>query len=412
MPNFLQGQNFLADYLKYNEGNECPKSYHIWSAFCVLSSVISRRVYIDQGYFRVHANLYVCLVGKQGNRKTTAKDIAYDLLRDTHPEIPVSGESMSKEAITKFMAADEQLLVFTDEKGMPVEYRPLSIFATELKYFFSINPVAMTDFLTAIYDRKKLDVITKNQGTDTIINPYVVFLACETPEWLVARLKDSVLSGGFLRRLILVNETELGIRIPFPEVTAEASAAWARVKTHLKGLTRFSGPFTWTPEAREWFSKWYVNLKIPADPILAAFYGSINDQLLKICMLITLCDYDCKKLVLTVDVLQVGLQILHNLEKTIPRLSEGIGKSELSSSVMQVLDVLDSVGGEIAEGKLHGLVFNNLPRPNDFEEVLKQLERQDKIRRANLTRGGVTKKMVLTLARSQQIAEKQQEKKV
>jgi len=35
---------------------------------------------LNHSYFNIHPNLYVCLVGRQGFRKSTAKDIARDLL--------------------------------------------------------------------------------------------------------------------------------------------------------------------------------------------------------------------------------------------------------------------------------------------------------------------------------------------
>src|SRR5882672_7575845 len=113
--------SFLADYLHRNSGNEVPRNYHIWSALTVLSSIVSRKVCINMDQFKIYPNLYVCLVGDQANRKTIAKDIAYDLLRKIAPELPVSGESMSKEAITKFMAANEQLRTFVDAEGNIVE---------------------------------------------------------------------------------------------------------------------------------------------------------------------------------------------------------------------------------------------------------------------------------------------------
>lgn len=394
--------NIIKDYLEYNKGNECPDNYHIWSLFAVLSSVVNRKVWLnmaaegEDAYFHVYANLYICLVGRQGNRKTTAKDIAYDLLRKVWPELPVSAESMSKEAITLYMSDAKQLRAFKLPDGNLVEYHPFSMFITELKNFLSINPVTMIDFLTTIYDRKFYDVKTKNKGTDTIVNPYVVMLACETPEWIVARLKESVISGGFSRRTIFVYETDERDRIPFPSVSKASKAALDRVEAHLRKLRDVSGEFQWTKEARDFYSEWYINLKFPEDPIMYGYYKSKHIQLMKIAMLIALCTG--LELVLTKEHLEVGLAFLNSIEKNMPSLSQGVGRNELAAPTARMMMHIETMGGLIAEKKLQSLMFKDM-EPREYEAVMKHLEATDQIARAPFVTGGVTRMTVFTRAK-------------
>ena len=160
--------NFIADYLVYNQGNEVPRNFHIWSALATLSAVVNRKVYIRQGYFTHRPMLYVCLIGEQGDRKSTAKDIARDILVDVFPNMPIAGSVTTREKITQYLGSDEAARTYMDEKGELIDYRPYNMYINELKNFLSVNPSGMIDFLTDIYSRDYFKVETKHVGTDVI----------------------------------------------------------------------------------------------------------------------------------------------------------------------------------------------------------------------------------------------------
>lgn len=385
--------SFLKDYLFYNSGNECPRNYHIWGAFAVLSSVISRRVYLDMQYFLVHPNIYVCLVGEQGGRKTVAKDIAYDLLRECAPEIPVSAESTSKEALTQFMAAEPQLRTYRDDKDQLVEYRPLTLFSTELKNFLSINPITMIDFLTTIYDRKFYDVKTKNKGEDSIVNPYVVFLSCETPEWIVNRLKEAVISGGFSRRMIWVYEMGYE-RIAKPQIPEGGQAAWNRVKIRLRELKNIKGKFTLSPDADAFYVKWYEGLKLPTDALMRGWYNAKHIQALKISMLLSLCESN--SLLIERAHFEAALTLLDSLEPNLVKLSSGVGRNVLAPHINKIVDILRAAPeGYIPEKKLMQIMQPNM-NVEEFYGALKYLKDTDQVREGDLTVGQVKRKVIMT----------------
>lgn len=381
--------SIIKDYLFFNEGNEAPRNYHTWVFLSVMSTLVGRKVWINRApeghkaYSMLFCNLYGCLVGSQGARKTTAKDVGYDLLREVGPDVPVSAESMSKEAITQFMAQDPQMRTFTDKNGVITEYRPMAFFVTELKNFLSINPVSMIDFLTTIYDRKFYDVITKNKGTDTIVNPYVVFLACETPEWIINRLKESIISGGFSRRCVYVYELERERRITFPGYNAEQEAALVRVKLHLKALRKVVGEFKWDPEARKFYDHWYQTLKMPDDPLMKGYYESKHDQVLKIAMLLALSE-DLVNLILKVDHIKAALIFLDSIEPNMAKLSAGAGRNELAHPTVKLLEKLEQAGGLLPEKTLARLaqadmdpreiwsVFNHLTNTEQWKKFEKE----------------------------------------
>lgn len=360
-------------------------------------------------YYKVYPNLYVCLVGDQANRKTVAKDIAYDLLRKVAPELPVSGESMSKEAITKHMSQLEQLRTYTDQEGNIIEYHPFSIFATELKNFLSINITTMLDFLTTIYDRKFYDVITKNKGTDVIVNPYVVVLACEVPQWIQNRLKDDIISGGICRRFVWVYEIDYQ-PIAFPCIPPGGLEAWDRVEATLVRLKSVAGEFQFSPKAREFYDHWYYkNFEtLPTEPFMRGYRKAKHIQMLKVAILLSLCEG--VDFILEAEHIQAADLLLQGIEPNMLKLSEGVGRNVLAGPAARIVEIILASGGMMFEKKIQMEMFREL-QPIEFFQVLEHLKKTEQVFAGEMVVQGVTKRVVMTKEYYEETKRKQQEDK-
>jgi hypothetical protein len=365
---------FLQDYLIYNSGNECSRNYHIWSALVTVAATTGRRVSCRWGYFDIHPNLYVVLVGKQGFRKSTAKDIARDMFAEACPNIPIGASVQSREDIVKFMASEACLRAYTDETGSPIEYRPIVFFVNELKNFLSIDPGKMIEFMTDIYDRKFFDASTIKHGLQKIVNPCVNFLACETPVWIIDKLKSNIISGGFARRVIYVYETTRGPRITFPTITDEAKAARERCILHLQKLPEICGEFVWTAGAREFYNKWYQGIKPPEDEVMAGYYESKHIQMLKVAMCLALMA-PVPKLELTEELLRIALVLLDEIEINMPKLSVAAGRNELAIPQQRIMELLQEAKGFMREKQLKILLGKDLT-PMEQMSLLTHLTRE------------------------------------
>lgn len=379
--------NFVSHYLQYNSGNECPRNYHIWTALVVIAATVSNRVHLYHGYFNIYPNLFVCLVGKQGSRKSTAKDIGRDLLTTTFPNHPISASIQTREDIVKFMASDECLFSFVDENNATQELRPFTLFINELKNFLSFNPGAMIEFLTDIYDRggKLFNSSTLKRGLENVQNPCVNMLACETPDWIIDKLKLQIISGGFSRRVVFVYETERGARIPFPTLPPNGPQLWTGMQEHLRKIEGIVGPFTWEQEARVFFDIWYTSLKTPEDDIMEGYYESKHIQLLKLAMLLALGEEKPHKLITTAN-LKVGIALLDTLETNMPKLSIASGRNELALPMMRVVDTLDRMGGMCPEQTWKQLLSKDF-EPREQYSVIKTMTECGTIVKANVKNG-------------------------
>lgn len=346
--------SFLSDYREFSKGSEAHPVYHTFSALVALSSIISRRVWVEMGYFKVYPNLYVVLVGPAGNRKTSAMSIAKNLIREVKG-VPFSAECVTKEKLVLDMSEQESTIEGISEAYASQRvFTPMTIMVTELSEFLGAGSIGMINFLTTIYDQDVYEHRTKNRGETIITGPFLNLLACTTPGWITTYLRSDVISGGFSRRAIFVLETGKSGRIPFPEVTPEAKQAWDRVVAYSRRLQKVHGPFVWEPKAKAFFGDWYKNLKMPTEEAVAGYYETKHMQLLKVAMSIALSE--SPSLTLKIEHLEFGLDLLKLAEENLSRVFEGMGRNELNGAASQVTDLLSKV--EPKELKLNGEVLN------------------------------------------------------
>ena len=225
---------FLSDYCHYNSGNECPREYHIWSALAAFSTILSRRVWIDHGYFKVFPNLYVILVGDAGSGKNTAKSIAVKkLIIDNFPDVPISASVTSREDICKFMGSEECLRTFRDNDGNITEYRPFFFAVNELANLLSVDFRKMVDFLVDLYDSEYFSTSFKHDSVkDKIPNPCATMLSCAVPDWFMRSLKMDLFTGGFGRRLSIVYENRTILKA-HPSIPVDGDKLWDRILNHM-----------------------------------------------------------------------------------------------------------------------------------------------------------------------------------
>lgn len=358
--------NFLQNFMTYAEGCETPELYDVWSAMATLSSVVSRRVWISQGYYTIYPNLYIVLVGAPGGRKTTAMNMCKDMLREIG-NIPFAATAMTKEALCRYMSTQCMRKFPIPNTTKEKEYTPITLCLTELSHFLGTNSAHMIDFLTTIYDQEVYDAKTKNKGDDIIPGPYLTVLACTTPTNITRYLREDVISGGFSRRALFAFELDEGDPIAFPVVTPEASAAWRSCVSWAQELDTVAGEFAWTAPATIWYKHWYDglfnSLKNHDNIMTRGYYKSKHIQLLKVAMLVALSDN--VELKLEKIHLEVALEMLDKLEVNLPKVFEAMGRNELAPIAARMVEMLEMVGQPVQESK----ILNEFFRDADTREL-------------------------------------------
>ncbi len=373
----------LANYIAYNAGNECPTSYHIWSCLAAFSTVLSRRVWIDRGYFKIPPNLYVCLVGDAGSGKNIARGIASKrLIIDNFPDIPIAASVTSREDICKFMSGEECLRTFTDPvTGEPREYRPFFFSVNELANLVSVDFRKMVDFLVDLYDSEFFSTSFKHDTVkDKIPFPCATMLCGAVPDWFMRSLKMDLFSGGFGRRLTIVNENRT-ILIANPSLPVNHDDLWSKILDHFKAARELCGEFKLSPDADKWWKNWYEDPKRleSDDPILRQIRAR-KDVILQKVAILTCLDTMPFSFTIKTEHLQTSLAMLDLLEPSISKLSVGVGRNELAAVSVQFLDFLEKSGGMQEENVMKKAFFRECKTyGNEYQAMVNHLIQTEQI---------------------------------
>lgn len=382
---------YLDNYAIYSSGNEAPPIYHKWAGICTLSNLISRKVWVEQGFFTVYPNLYVIFVGNPGNGKSTAMKIARDLIRVTDPDYtPIVPSSITRESLTKDLGdSGNKYLKSYELHGKQVPYTPANIFANEIVTLLGSNPIGMIEFFTDIWDEDVFEVNTKNAGKDSIPKPAVNICGCMTPEITNNLLKENIISGGFARRCIFVHASRRGEPVPIPVITPEQLEARNACLSWGKKLTEVVGEFSWDPEAKQLFVDWYKQnhefVHTNTDVWLNGYYTSKNALVLKVAILLALSE--SLELTLKPNHIQDSLDLLAETELDMHRVFAGTGRNSEANLAMRVLAMLDSApDGTVREKKVFSVLFDN-GTYDEITRAINHLINVDKVVRVTIGNG-------------------------
>lgn len=374
--------SFINDYKIVTSGNEAPELYHSWAGIAVLSSVVSRQVWMNQGFGNVYPNLYLVLVGEPGNGKSTAMNIAKRMVRKI-PRRPVAPSAITKEALCQFMGNEkgDAYNTFTYE-GEEMVYSHLSVFANELVTFLGTDQMGMIDLLTDIWDEEVYENKTKNKGHDVIVGPFLTLLCCMTPEITDNLVRTNIIKGGFARRCIFICSNDRGKPVALPVFTQEQEEAYERCLEFMKILQNTKGEFSWTEESKTWFVDWYekkYNKMLQQMSVATkGYYRSKDVLLIKVSMLLALAE-NPTDLTLHLRSLQEADRMLSQVERSLEDVFAGSGRNVEADIAKKVLALIKQQDGELSKKAIQGAMFDNATL-DELNSALQYLVMTDKLK--------------------------------
>ncbi len=386
--------DFLHHYEIYSSGNEVPKTYHQWSALSVISALVGRKVWVSQGMMsRIFPNVYILLVGEPASGKSTAMDLGRFLLQAIG-NTNLAPAAITYEAMLKLMGDKESPLkkqVALPDKNVIV-FTPLHICANELVTLLGAEPTKMISFLTDVYDREVYENLTKGKGHDNIQGPYITLLGCMTPSTVDSMCRSKMITGGFSRRLFLI---EGGKRMnPIPRPVKNPVIEQAKLKCIEIGrkIQKIAGEFIWTPDGEEFFDDWYINIKHPAmqketDPVMSRWWTSKDVALLKITMLLQLAN---EKPILEINQegLSRALGMLDKMEKDLPTILGGAGRNVHAAIAARIVTYIQAGGiAGRSEKQIVGNFYNDA-LPEAIASMLAHLVNIEQIKSQNFVELG------------------------
>ena len=344
--------DWITTYMEYTENSEPPDSYRKWTAIAVLGACLQRKCSLEwEG--TMFPNLYVVLVGPSGARKGTAMRPGRMLLEE------IAGINLSPEAVTR-----EQLirrLKKSGEQGLPISgkmHASMTIFSEELTVFLGYGNAQLMADLCDWYDCKnRWKYETKNSGTDDIVNVWVSLMGATTPTLLQSTMPSDAIGGGLTSRIIFVYEPHKGKTIPRPFKTPHEIELEERLIHDLMEIQCAEGEFSPDPTFQDKWDTWYPEQdrhRVFNDPRLDGYLTRRGTHLLKLSMIINVSRDG--GMVLTGEDFDRALFELRLVEKKMPQVFRGIGKSSTSDVIDKIMTTI-ATRGEMTFDEIVGMFY-------------------------------------------------------
>jgi len=240
------------------ENTEPARLFDKWVGYSVIASALRRKVSLELGRLVYYPNIYVVLVAEPGvARKTQAIKYGVSFL-NTIPDIRLSADSSTKEAMTDDVESSgmDELLV----DGTTLRHSSLNIISKEFESFLG-QKKENTRMLTALTDLfdcpDDWSSRTKHSGSNKIINPWVNLLAATTPDSLANSLPASAVGGGLTSRIMFIWADKKKKSVAIPAMTEEELKIKEMLEKDLYRISRLSGNYTMTADCMKKWIAWY-----------------------------------------------------------------------------------------------------------------------------------------------------------
>lgn len=345
--NFSNWLDAFCDYASYGEA---PRRMYAWVGISTIAGALRRRVWIDQYYFKWHANFYIVLVAPPGIvSKSTTAGIGMDLLRQ------VPGVRFGPDVVTW-----QSLVQSFAEAGEAFEYAgewhtmsPITIESSEFGNLLNPADKDMVDMLVSLWDGKQgnFEKRTKASGTDIVQNPWINLIACTTPSWIAGNFPEYMIGGGFTSRCVFVYAEEKAnyVAYPYLNVPSDLSTHKAKLIQDLEHIsTALAGPFALTPCAIEWGERWYRHHYENPNPELdderfGGYRARKQTHIHKLAMILTAAKRD--DMIITSAELNQANDLVTELERDMPFVFSKIGQSDAAYHMGRLLNFLRKSGG-------------------------------------------------------------------
>jgi hypothetical protein len=188
-------QGFVEEYIEWASSlGDAATQYHQAGAFTILSALLSGRVTLPTSYGPMVPNLWFMILGDTTlTRKSTAMDIATDLLLEVDPECILATDGSVEGLMQGLSTRPKRPSIFLRD-----EFSGLLEMITKKDYY-----AGMAEVLTKLYDGKLQKRILRKEEI-TVRDPILLILAGGIRNRVQGLLTHEHVSSGFIPRFIFV----------------------------------------------------------------------------------------------------------------------------------------------------------------------------------------------------------------
>lgn len=385
-------QDLFEAYFEYRRDTEPPAIFHRWALTACIGAWMGRQCWIPFGSSRIYPTQYIMFIGDPGSRKTTAINMAVQLLRSlgyktfaaqrTSKEkflMDLAGDAEPETVAAKLKSAQEVLdeLTYLDtDKTTPKE---VFVNADEFNNFMGPGNLEFQSILGELWDWDNADVgysfRLKNSKSLDIFQPTVTILSGNTPSNFALCFPAASIGQGFMSRLILIHGESTGKKIPFPvEPPAAQKERLLRMFLHIKKTVH--GPMIFDPEAKQMLDLTYRTWPELEDSRFKHYSTRRFTHLLRMCIVYAVAR--CSQTIEPIDVIRANTALAY-AETLMPKALGELGKSKHSEAANKIMQFLFNAKEPVQQDTLWKIVHSDLDKPADLVQVMSNLQYADKV---------------------------------
>jgi hypothetical protein len=252
--------NFVDRWITYSKDRtEAPEIFHRYMAYMAVASVAGNRVWMPWTNGKLFPNLYLLFLSESASYKSTAIDMAKDVIHEVSDEIETPSDCTSASMANVFKKYKEGILCI-DEFS--------TVLRAEDGHFSTVKTM-----LTSIYNCPRRYRLPYRMQDDTgdkdyIEHPVFNVVGATTPHTFVKDADIEDLKGGFLSRFITVTGKKSERHIPTPP-----GVDWGIIKGFASSLSQLRDREVWNPDypvditqsAKDIRHEWYMQVKALMD---------------------------------------------------------------------------------------------------------------------------------------------------
>jgi len=340
--------DWIKAFVEYTKNTEAPLLYRQWAAVSSIAACLQRKCSLRWGLDTFFPNMYIVLVGPSGCRKGTAIKPACNLLMKV-PGIEIAAESTTRQALIRDLRRSTNT-IFDSDTGKMKFHSSLTIFSEELTVFLGYNNLELISNLVNWYDCGRgeagiwtYDTVSRNK--EEVIGIWVNMIGATTPELIQSSLPCDAIGGGLSSRMIYVYEGRKGKSVPLPFLSQQEIALGEDLVSDLEEIVLMTGEFKIHECVIDKYVDWYMyqeSHKPFNDPRFSAYFTRRASHVLKLCMIMNAARSN--DMIIQEQDFDNALALLEATEKNMPKTFSGMGMSEHSAILSQVMAEISLYG--------------------------------------------------------------------
>lgn len=345
---------------------------------------LGRRVWVEQGIFRVYPNMFVVLVAGSGRcRKSTSIGMLQRVCDQVTPAFNFISQKITNEELIARLARINKPR--PDDPTGP-KYSEAYAVIDELSTFLDKKTYesGIASTLIKLFDcGSKFDYSTKTKGSYTVHNPCLGLLGASTLEWIRNAIPSDAIGGGLTSRIIFVYIDQAPkpvARIEYPPELIDLEHKLARTLEVIATVPK--GPAILTPEAWDqveagyeaWHNSNGGNHKMFLNPTLSGYASRRYVHVMTVAMLLSVSANPTEQTVtVTGQDITNAEGILAAAEQHMPRIMYLINATERGFATEVLYEMIRQCPDGVSREILMSALTNKLS-VRDFDEIISTLK--------------------------------------